>query len=102
MVNIKSSDVDKGTGGKSGKSQFDCDGCILFTCRSITITNSFSFSFYSLPFYAVFRSRAISYVKESRLILLYTSLRSSDRISIIDCNFGNTWQVFGAKLNWGP
>ena len=33
-----------------------------------------------------------------RLILLYRPLRFSDRISIIDCNFGNTWRVFGVKL----
>ena len=26
MVNFKSSGFDKGTGGKSGKFQFDCDG----------------------------------------------------------------------------
>ena len=31
MVNFKSSSFDKGTGGKSGKFQFDCDGYILFT-----------------------------------------------------------------------
>ena len=30
--------------------------------------------------------------------LLYRSLRFSDRNSIIDCNFGNTWRVFRAKL----
>ena len=35
MVNFKSSGFDKGTRGKSGKFQFDCDGCILFTRRSI-------------------------------------------------------------------
>ena len=32
------------------------------------------------------------------LILLYGSLRFSDRISIIECNFGNAWHVFGVKL----
>ena len=51
MVNFKSSGFDKGTGGKSGKFQFDCDGCILFTRRSINITNSFSFSLYNLSLY---------------------------------------------------
>ena len=71
MVNFKSSGFDKATGGKSGKFQFDCDGCILLTRRSIIITNSFSFSLYNLPFFP---------------------------FSIIDCNFGNTWQVFGVKL----
>ena len=35
MVNLKSSGFDKGTGEKSGKFQFDCDGCILFTRRGI-------------------------------------------------------------------
>ena len=30
MVNFKSSGFDKETGGKSGKFQFDCGGCILF------------------------------------------------------------------------
>ena len=54
MVNFKSSGFDKGTGGKSGKFQFDCDNCILFTRRSINITNSFSFSLYNLPFSTVF------------------------------------------------
>ena len=65
MVNFKSSVLDKGTGGKSGKFQFDCDGCILLTRRSINITNSFSYSSYNLPFYTVFRSRAIAYITEA-------------------------------------
>ena len=99
MVNFKSSGFDKGTGGKSGKFQFDCDGCILFTRRSINITNSFSFSLHNLPFYTVFRSRAIANI--TGLILLHKSLRLSDRNSIIDCNFCNTWRVFGAKLIGG-
>ena len=43
MVNFKSSGFDKGTGGKSVKFQFDCDGCILFTRRSINITIHFPF-----------------------------------------------------------
>ena len=33
-----------------------------------------------------------------RLIFLYRSLRFSDRNSIIDCNFDNTWRVFGVRL----
>ena len=69
MVNFKSSGFYKGTGGKSGKFQFDCDGCILFTRRSINITNSFSFSLYNLPFYAVFHSRAIAYITEANFII---------------------------------
>ena len=69
MVNFKSSGFDKGTGGKSGKFQFDCDGCILFTRRSINITNSFSFSLYNLPFSTVFRSRAIAYITEANFII---------------------------------
>ena len=35
MVNFKSSGFNKGTGGKSGKFQFDCDGCILFMHRTV-------------------------------------------------------------------
>ena len=35
MVNFKSSGFNKGTGGKSGKFQFDCDGSILFMHRTI-------------------------------------------------------------------
>ena len=96
MVNFKSSGFDKGTGGKSGKFQFDCDGCILFTRRSINITNSFSFSLYNLPFYTVFRSRTIANVKEANCIIQITQI--SDRNSIIDCSFGNTWRVFGVKI----
>ena len=69
MVNFKSSGFDKGTGGKSGKFQFDCDGCILFTRRSINITNSFSFSLDNLPFYAIFHSRAIAYITEANFII---------------------------------
>ena len=33
-----------------------------------------------------------------RLSFLYRSLRFSDRNSIIDCNFDNTWRVFGVRL----
>ena len=47
-----------------------------------------------MPFYTVFHSRAIANIT----VLLYRSLKFSDRHSIIDCNFGNTWRVFGAKL----
>ena len=71
MVNFKSSGFDKGTGGKSGKFQFDCDGCILFTRRSINITNSFSFSLYNLP---VFRSRVIDYITEANFITQITQI----------------------------
>ena len=97
MVNFKSSGFDKGTGGKSGKFQFDCDGCILFTRRSINITNSFSFSLYNLPFFILFFAAELSIILQ-RLILLHRSLRFNDRNSIIDCNFGNTWLVFGVKI----
>ena len=69
MVNFKSSVRDKGTGGKSGKFQFDCDGCILFMRRSINITNPFSFSLYNLPFYTFFRSRAIAYITEANFVV---------------------------------
>ena len=87
MVNFKSSGFDKGTGGKSEKFQIDCDGCILFNCTS--------FSLYNIPFYTFF-AEELSLILQ-RLILLYRSLRFSDRNSIIDCNFGNTWR-FGVKL----
>ena len=96
MVNFKSSGFDKGTGGKSGKFQFDCDGCILFTRRSINITNSFSFSLYNLPFFMLFRSRVIDYITEAYFITQITQIY--DRNSIINCNFGNTWRVFGVKI----
>ena len=69
MVNFKSSVFDKGTGGKSGKFQFDCDGCILLMRRSINVANSFSFSSYNLPFYTVFRSRAIAYITEANFVV---------------------------------
>ena len=97
MVNFKSSG-DKGTAGKSGKFQFDCDGCILFTRRSIKITNSFSFSLYNLSFFILFFAAELSIILQ-RLILLHRSLRFNDRNSIIDCNFGNTWRVFGVKID---
>ena len=74
MVNFKSCGFDKGTGGKSGKFQIDCDGCILFTRRSINIRNSFSFPLYNLPFYPVFRSRAIAYVTEANFITQITQI----------------------------
>ena len=35
MVNFKSSGFNKGTGGKSGKFQFDCHGCNLFMHRTV-------------------------------------------------------------------
>ena len=47
-----------------------------------------------MPFYTVFHSRAIANIT----VLLYRSLKFSDRNSINDCNFGNTLRVFGAKL----
>ena len=65
MVNFKSYGFDKETGEKSGKFQFDCDDCILFTRRSINITDKFSFSLYNLPFCTLFRSRAIAYITEA-------------------------------------
>ena len=97
MVNLKSSGFDKGTGGKSEKFQCHSDGCILFTCCSINITNSFSFSFHNLPFFILFFAAELSIILQ-RLILLHRSLRFNDRNSIIDCNFGNTWRVFGVKI----
>ena len=96
MVNFKSSGFDKGTGGKSGNFQLDCDDCILFTRRTIIITNSFPFP-YTICLFILFFAAELSLILQ-RLILLYRSLRFSDRNSIIDCNFGNTWRVFGAKL----
>ena len=75
MVNFKSSGFGKGTGGKSGKFLFDCDGWILFTRHSINITNSFSFSLYNLPFfYTVFRSRVIDYITEANFITQITQI----------------------------
>ena len=65
MVNFKSFGFDKETGEKSGKFQFDCDGCILFTRRNINITNSFSFSLYNLPFCTLLRSRAIANITDA-------------------------------------
>ena len=35
VVNFKISGFNKGTGGKSGKLQFNCDGCILFKRRTV-------------------------------------------------------------------
>ena len=64
MVNFRSSGFDKGTGRKSGKFQFDCDGCILFKRRSIN-----SFSLYNMPFSTVFRSRSIAYITEANFII---------------------------------
>ena len=73
MVNFESSGFYKGTGGKSGF-QFDCDGCILFTRRSINITDSFSFSLYNLPFYTVFRRRALANITEANFIIQITQI----------------------------
>ena len=97
MVNFKSSGFGKGTGRKSGKFLFDCDGWIVFTRRSINITNSFSFSLYNLPFFILFFAAELSIILQ-RLILLHRSLRFNDRNSIIDCNFGNTCRVFGVQI----
>ena len=72
MVNFKSSGFDKGTGGKSGKFQFNCDGYILVTHNCINITKSFSFSLCNLPFYAVFRSKAIASITEANFIIQIT------------------------------
>ena len=72
MVNFKSSGFDKETGEKSGKFQFDCDGRILFTRRSINITDSFSFSLYNLPFCTLFRSRAIAYITEAKTLFTWS------------------------------
>ena len=96
MVNFKSSGFGKGTGGKSGKFQFDCDGCILFTRRSINIKIHFPFPYTICPFIPFFAAGLLLILQ--RLILLYRSLKFSGRNSIIDCNFGNTWRVSGAKL----
>ena len=74
MVNFKSSGFDKATGEKSEKFQLDCDGCILFTRRSINITDSFSFSLHNLPFYTVFRSRAIGNITEANFIIQITQI----------------------------
>ena len=77
MVNFKSSGFDKGTGGKSGKFQFDCDGCIIFVYASycsINITDSFSFSLYNMPFYTVFHSRAIANITEANFIIQITQI----------------------------
>ena len=95
MVNFKSSGFDKGTGEKSGKFHSDCDGCILFTRRSINIKIDFLFPYTICPFILFFAAE-LSLILQ-RLIILYVSLKFSDRNSIIDCNFGNTWRVFGAN-----
>ena len=94
MVNLKSSGFDKGTGEKSGKFQFDCDGCILFTRRGII---HFPFP-QTICLFILFFAAELSRILQ-RLILLYKPLRFSDRISIIDCIFGNTWRVFGVLEN---
>ena len=86
MVNFKSSRSIKEV--QENQENSSSNGCILFTRRSINTTNSFSFSLDNLPFYTVFSSRAIANI--TGLILLYRSLRLSDRNSIIDCNVGNT------------
>ena len=95
MVNFRSSGFGKGTGGKSGKF-LDCDGCILFTRRSINIKINFPFPYTICPF-TLFFAAELSLISQ-RLILLYRSLKFSGRNSIIGCNYNNTWRVFGAKL----
>ena len=73
MVNFKSSGFDKGNGGKAGKFQFDCDGCILFTRRNIY--NKFIFLFLvQSSFYTVSRSRAITNITEANLIIQITQI----------------------------
>ena len=71
VVNVVQGRMSLFTGGESGKFQFDCDGCILFTRRSINITNSFSFSLYNLP---VFRSRVIDYITKANFITQITQI----------------------------
>ena len=74
MVNFKSSRSVKEVEENQENSMFDCDGCILFTRRSINITNSFSFSLHNLPFYTVFRSRAIANITEANFIKQITQI----------------------------
>ena len=75
MVNLKSSrSVKEVEENQENSSTFDCDGCILFTRRSINITNSFSFSLHNLPFYTVFRSRAIANITEANFIIQITQI----------------------------
>ena len=69
MVNFKSSGFDKGTGGKSGKFQFDCDGCILFTRRNINITIHFPFP-QTICLFILFFAAELSCTLQ-RLSLLY-------------------------------
>ena len=60
---------------QENSTEFDCDGCILFTRRSINVTNSFSFSLYNLPFFkTVFRSRVIDYITEANVITQITQI----------------------------
>ena len=91
MVKFKSSGFDKETGEKSGKFQFDCDGCILLTGRSINVTFSFSFYLYNLPFCTLFRSRAITNITEANTdrsdlvtetLLLIVILATPDEYSV--------------------
>ena len=65
--------------------------------RYINITNSFSFSLHNLPFFILFCAAELSIILQ-RLVLLHRSLRFNDRNSTIDCNFGNTWRIFGVKI----
>ena len=70
------------------------DGCILFTRRGII---HFPFP-HTICLFILFFAAELSRILQ-RLILLYKPLRFSDRISIIDCIFGNTWRVFGVLEN---
>ena len=72
MVNFK------GTGGKSIKFRFDCDGCILFTRRSINIKQIHFPIPYTICLFKLFLAAELSLILQ-RLILLYRSLRFSDR-----------------------
>ena len=62
---------------QENSTEFDCDGCILFTRRSllINITNSFSFSLYNLPFFILFfGSRVIDYITEANFVTQITQI----------------------------
>ena len=73
MVNFKSSGFDKGTGGKSEKFQFDCDGCILFTRRSINIKIHFPFP-YTICHFILFFAAELSLVLEANFIIQITQI----------------------------
>ena len=68
MVNFKISGFGKGTGGKSGKFQFDCDGYILFTRRSINITIYFPFP-YTNCLFMLFFAAELSLIVQGLILL---------------------------------